>query len=218
MTDLLDEPAVQSMVINYRDVTERKQAEEALRESEERYHRLVDTLPDGVIVHSQGRVVFANPASAKISGVASPADLIGKSVIEFVHPDYQELALQRIRQSFSQGIPAPTQEEKFIRLDGTPFDVDVTAIPFSYAGNPAMLTVFSDITERKRAEQALLESEEKYRSLVNEVNDGFFISDAGGVFTFANPALARIYGFQTPQALIGRKFMDFIAPQALGGT
>ncbi|MDP2993918.1 MAG: PAS domain S-box protein, partial [Anaerolineales bacterium] len=143
-----------------RDITKRKRAEEALRESEERYRRLVETLPDGVIVHSQGRVVFANPASAKISGAANPAELIGKPVMEFVHPDYRELALKRIQQSFSEGIPAPDMEEKFLRLDGTPIDVQVTAIPFSYAGTSAMLTVFNDITERKQAEterQALLE-------------------------------------------------------------
>ncbi len=136
-----------------RDITERKRVEEALRESEDRYRRLVETFPIGVIIHSQGRVVFANLASAKVIGATNPAELIGKSVIELVHPDYRELALKRIRQSFSENVPAPTMEEKFIQLDGIPIDVQVTALPFSDAGKPAMLTVFNDITARKQVEK-----------------------------------------------------------------
>ena len=197
----------------YTDITERKQAEDALLKSEERYRLLVETLPDGVIVHSRGRVVFANPASAAIIGTSSPTDLTGKSVMEYVHPDYRELALKRIQQSLREGVPLPLVEEKFLRLDGTPIDVEVSAIPFSYAGNPAMLTVFNDITGRKRAEEALRLSEEKYRTLVDEVNDGFYVTDGTGVFTFANSALARMYGVETPQELVGRKFSDFAAPE-----
>jgi diguanylate cyclase (GGDEF)-like protein/PAS domain S-box-containing protein len=136
-----------------RDITERILAAEALRGSEDRYHRLVETLPIGVIIHSQGRIVFANLASAKTIGAANPAELIGKPVIEFVHPDYREPALKRIRQSFSESVPAPAVEEKFMRLDGTPIDVQVTAIPFSDAGKPAMLTIFNDITARKQGEK-----------------------------------------------------------------
>ncbi len=138
-----------------RDLTDRKRAEEALRESEERYRLLIETLPDAVVVHSQGRIVFANPASAKLLGAASPADLLGRPVIEYVHPDYRELVLKRIRQSLSEGVLAPIMEEKFIRLDGTEIDVKVTSIPFSYAGQPAMLTLINDITERKRAEEKI---------------------------------------------------------------
>jgi PAS domain S-box-containing protein len=135
-----------------RDITERRRAEVALRESEEHYRLLVETLPDGVIVHSEGRIVFANTASATIIGAASPADLTGKPVLEFVHPDYRELALKRIQQLLNEGVPTPLAEEKFVRLDGTSIDVEVSAIPFLHAGKPAMLTVFNDITDRKRLE------------------------------------------------------------------
>ncbi len=154
-TNLLAEPGVNAIVLNYRDITARIEAEEVLRENEERYRLLVETLPDGVVVHSQGRIVFANLASTAIIGAASPADLTGKLVIDFVHPDYRELVLKRIQQSLSAGVPVPLVEEKFVRLDGTPVDVEVTAIPFSYAGQPAMLTVFNDIGGRKRTEEKM---------------------------------------------------------------
>ena len=138
------------------DITERKLAEEVLRENEERYRLLVETLPDGVVVHSQGCVVFANPASATIIGAARPDDLIGKPVIEFVHPDSRELVLKRIQLSLSEGSPASLAEEKFVRLDGTLIDVEVSAFPFHYAGKQAMLTVFNDNTERKQKEEEIL--------------------------------------------------------------
>ena len=194
----------------FRDITERKQAEEALRESEERYRLLVETLPDGVIVHSQGRVVFANPASATIIGAASPADLIGKPVIEFVHPDYRELALKRIQQSLSEGVPVPLAEEKFVRLDGTPIDVEVSAIPFSYAGQPAMLTVFNDITERKRAEEALRESEDKLKYVFDYSLVGKSITLPSGEIN-VNQAFCEMLGY-TREELQNPRWQDITHP------
>jgi PAS domain S-box-containing protein len=167
-----------------------------------------------VVVHSQGSIVFANPAGATLIGAASPAEMIGTPVIQYVHPDYREMALKRIQQAISEGIPAPAAEEKFIRLDGTPIDVQVAAVPFSYAGKPAMLTVCKDITERKQAEAALRASEEKYRDLVAEIGDGIFITDERGEVTFVNPALVQIHGFEHPEQLVGRNFMEFVAPSS----
>ena len=175
------------------DITARKQAEDALRESEERYRLLVEALPDGVVVHSQGRVVFANPASATIIGAAGPADLTGKPVIEFVHPDYRVLALKRIQQSISEGSPALLAEEKFIKLDGTPINVEISAFPFHYAGKPAMLTVFNDVTERKRTEAVLLESESKFRILFETANDAIFLMDQN-IFIDCNLKTLEMFG------------------------
>jgi PAS domain S-box-containing protein/putative nucleotidyltransferase with HDIG domain len=81
---------------------------------------------------------------------------------------------------------------------------EVDALIVSGAGGEQVVAL-------KQVEEALRLSEEKYRTLVNEVNDGFFMTDSSGVFTFANPALARIFGMESPQALVGRKFSDFQA-------
>ncbi|MBI5877575.1 MAG: PAS domain S-box protein [Chloroflexi bacterium] len=190
-----------------RDITERQRVEAALRASEERYRLLVETLPDGVIVHSQGRVVFANPSSAALIGAASPAELAGKPVMEFVHPDYRALVLKRIQQSLSDGVPLPTMEEKFVRLDGTPIDVEVSAMPFAYAGKPAMLTVFNDITGRKRAEQALAASEAELRALFASMRDVVLVIDREGIYRKIGPTAPAVW-YIPPHELLGKRLHD----------
>jgi len=85
---------------------------------------------------------------------------------------------------------------------------EVDALIVSGVGGEQILTF-------KQVEEALRSSEEKYRTLVDEVNDGFYVSDEAGIFTFANPAMAGIYGVETPQALVGRQFLDFVVPEML---
>ncbi len=141
-----------------RDITERKQAQEALRESEKRHRRLVDFSPYGIGIHSEGKLVYVNLAGAQILGAKNPEELVGKPVLQIIHPDYHEIVKERIRME-NIGKVAPLIEEKFLRLDGTPVDVEIISIPFTYEGKPAMYGVFRDITERKKAEELLLENE-----------------------------------------------------------
>ncbi len=132
-----------------------KQAKEALRESEERYRKLVELSPDAIVIHSEGRVVFINTAGAKLLGAADPAQLIGKPIMDVVHPDYHDIVKERIRLMREEKIAVPLIEEKFIRLDGSVIDVEVAAMPFTYGGKPGMQVVIRDITERKRAGEVM---------------------------------------------------------------
>ena len=195
---------------NIRNNSARKQAQAAQHKSEEDYRLLVESLPDGVVVHSQGKFVFMNPAAAHLYGAKNAQELLGKPMLERVHPDYRNVVKKR-NKSLYEGKLVGLLEEKFVRLDGSIVDVEVTAIPFTYEGSPAVQTVIRDITQRKQADEAFRLSEEKYRVLLEGVNDGFYVTDAAGVFTFANPALARIYGVENPEALLGRKFTHFLA-------
>src|SRR5262245_11629408 len=155
-----------------RDVTEMRAAEAALRESEERYRRLVELSPDAIAVHTEGRIVFVNSAALRLVGASGPEALVGRSALELVHPDYRPLVEGRI-QTLAAGQEAPLVEERFLRLDGTPVDVEVAAMPFSHGGQPAVQVVIRDISERKRAQRL---QEALYR--ISEATAAFLNMDA----------------------------------------
>ncbi len=142
-----------------RDITERKQAEQALKESEERYRRLVEFSPYAIAVHSEDKFVFVNPAAVKLLGAHDASELIGRLFLDIVHPDYKEIIGQRIITGIKDGTALPLIEEKFIRLDGEIVDVAVTSLPITLEGKPAMQIVASDITEQKKLRQELGQSQ-----------------------------------------------------------
>ncbi|HEU0093489.1 MAG TPA: PAS domain S-box protein, partial [Vicinamibacteria bacterium] len=139
-------------LVEAQDITERKRAEEALRESEERYRRLVEMSPDGIAIHSEGKVVFANPSALRTMRASRPEDLIGRAVLELVHPD-DHAAVRRRLEILKRGEAVPFIEEKMLRLDGTPVEVEGQAMPFTYEDKPAVQVVMRDISARKRAEK-----------------------------------------------------------------
>jgi PAS domain S-box-containing protein len=169
-------------------------AETALRESETRYRSLVELSPDAVVVHRQGKIVFGNPAAVKLVGAKDSSEVVGQPLLSFVHPDYRDLVRERVRQMTQEGKTVPLQEEKFIRLDGRVMDVEVAATPIVYQDQPSVMVVFRDVTERKRTESALRESEEKYRFLFEAAPVGIGISDPEGRVLAANHWLLGMLG------------------------
>jgi len=140
-----------------RDITEQRKSEKALKESEERYRRIVEFSPYGIAIHSEGKLVYMNLAGAKILGTENPSEIVGKMLLQIVHPDFHEIAKKRVSMQ-EEGKVAPPLDEKFLRIDGTPVDVEVSSIPFTYMGKLAMHGVFQDITERKKAEELRFEN------------------------------------------------------------
>ncbi len=192
----------------------RAQAEKALRESEERYRMLIEHSPDGISVFCEGKIVYINPAGLKLIRADSSERLLGKPVMDFVHPDYKDIVRERIGKAISEGKPAPLMEQQYVRLDGTFVDVEVITLPILYDGKPAAQTVVRDITDRKQAEEALRQSEEKYRNLAENLKDAIFSLNINGIITYISPAIEKIAGFKA-QEIVGKNFTEFIFPDDL---
>ena len=150
------------------DITEQKQAEEELRNSEERYRQLVEISPAGIVVHYEGKIIFVNPAGLKLIGASSHDEIIGKPVIDFAHPDYRDVIKKRMEDAMSEKGKIPLLEEKFIKFDGTVIDVEVVGTPFFYKGKQAIQLIIRDITKRKRNEEELKTYREGLENLVEE--------------------------------------------------
>jgi PAS domain S-box-containing protein len=153
--NLLGNKDIGAVVVTSRDITERKRAEEALQDSEERYRQVVELSPDAVMVHRKGTIAFANASAATLFGASTPADLVGTGIDRIVHPDFRQIVQARARVIQEQGKPVPRQEQKCLRLDGTPFDIEVSSTPIIWNGERSSLTMIRDISERKRTEEAL---------------------------------------------------------------
>jgi len=149
-----------------RDITDRKQKEKTIRESEERYRQLVDLSPDAIgVTNGEGVFVFVNNAAVKLMAAKSSDDIVGKSLFSFLHPDFHIGGKKLLKRLTDKKIGFPLTETTLIRLDGEVIDVEMAATPMKYEGKTSVQAVVRDITERKKKEKALKESEERYRIL-----------------------------------------------------
>jgi PAS domain S-box-containing protein len=198
--------------IFFEDISERKKVDDALRESEERYHQLVDISPDAVIIHRQGKIIFANPAFLKQTGASHYDEIIDKNILDFIHPDFREAVRKNIEKDLI-GTITPPMELPMLRIDGTQIIVEGRGVKTFIDGKPAIQVAIRDITERRHAEKALRDSEEKYRNVVDRANDAICIIQ-DGIIKMCNPRMAEYWGGSVEE-IPGRPFTDFIHPDIL---
>lgn len=185
-----------------RNISNRMDIEKALRESEERYRNIVEQAPIGIVVHQQGKIVWVNPNVLTIMREKSLEDIIGKPVIDFVHPASRPIALERIKILLTQGKEAPLVEEIFVRRDGTELTVQVAARHIQFGGELAVQTIFQDITELKNTSSALEESEKNFRNLFENAPVGIYKSNRVGKLKMVNNALVKMLGYQSQQEML----------------
>lgn len=177
----------------------RMQTEEALWASEERLRAMFDSAVDGITVTDlKGRIVQTNEAMVRMCGYENRAELVGRNAIEsLMKKDDSEEALEGVNKTLREGSVVRT-ELTCVRKDGTEFPVEIaTAVLKDNSGNPrGLVTITKDITERKQAEDGLLESESRLRSLFETMSEGVVLIAPDGQIIRANPAAERIVGLK----------------------
>ena len=141
--------------VTFADVHERVSAEAALHESEQRFRALVEWTPEAIVVHRDGTLIYVNPAAVRMFGATSAEDLVGRSMLELIHPDFHQIVLDRVKKGLEDDLGAPLIEIRYLKLDGTTIEAEVQGTPIIYDGAPAIHVALRDVTARKQAEEAL---------------------------------------------------------------
>ena len=194
-------------VVRIWDLTERKKIEQALVESEEKFKRFAEVSREGIVIHENGVVVDMNQAGAAMLGY-SPDELIGKSVMNVLDEDSQKTLLRLLR----EGTAAKAIEMKLVRKDKTVFFAEVTGVVLSFKGTNLRIVNFWDLTARKKAEEALRQSEVSFRNLIEKSPDAILIHGPEKI-VYVNDAMLNLLGYSRADDLVGKWFTFFVHPE-----
>ncbi|MCK5397242.1 MAG: PAS domain S-box protein [Thermoplasmata archaeon] len=177
-----------------RDITDRKEMIENLIAAEDKFRLLVERANDGILIIQDEKVAYMNPSLVKLSGYLLE-EQIGRNFVENVAPEGRAV-VEKLFKARMQGKPTPSiYETILLRKDGTRVPVEVNAAAMDYNGQPADFVYLRDLTERKKAEEVIRQSEEKFRKLIETANDAIFLADIEtGIITDANKRAETLIG------------------------
>ncbi|MFZ5449727.1 MAG: PAS domain-containing protein [Thermodesulfobacteriota bacterium] len=178
------------------DITARRLAEQALRESEDRFRTLTENSLAGVYLIQDGKFRYVNPVLARIFGY-NQSDLIDRmSPMDLVHPEDRPRIASEIKHRLQGELPAGTNVFRGLRRDGSTITCEVLSRRLEYQERPAVMGTLLDITERRRAEAAQQEAEQQFRAIFDHATDGILIADPETrQFHLGNPMIARMLGY-----------------------
>ncbi|MCK4414155.1 MAG: PAS domain S-box protein [Candidatus Eisenbacteria sp.] len=197
------------------DITDWKLASEALRTSEENFRALAENANDGILITcgEDRHTVFANRRATEISGYTKE-ELVSVGMRELVAPEELDKLAERIRRRIAGETVPSHHETKIMHTNGQRVPVEITSARTSWEGRVANIVILRDITQRKAAEAALRESEEKYRSLVENIRDVLHSIDRTGKVTYISPTVEQVGGYR-PEEIIGKSIDALIHPDDL---
>lgn len=200
------------VVVSHEDITERKLAEEALRESEENYRQLFDAESDAIflIENATGQILQANRAACSLYGYSQPELLARRNTDLSAEPEQTQQVTQDTPLAPDHVIHIPLRYHR--KRDGMVFPVEITGRFFLHHGRPVHIAAIRDITERKHAEAALEASEKRFRAWIENSSDIITVVDATGVIQYESPSIKRVLGYH-PEDLLGKNAFDFICPE-----
>ena len=190
------------------DITERKNAEFALSEAEAKYRGLVEQSMVGIYIIQDGKFTYVNPKLAEIFGYTM-TELDAKPVLDLVYSGDHDTVRETMRQRLAGGGPQRPYMLRGVCKDGKVVDIEAQGALILIGDKPAIMGLGVDITERKRAENALHEAETKYRSLIEQSMVGVYIVQDNR-FTYVNPKLAQIFGYTQEELYAAKSIFEYV--------
>jgi len=212
-TNYLHKPSIKGIILNIRNITDRKQAENVLHDSEKKYRTLAETTNDITFaLDMDGKFTYISPAVEKLTGYPWQ-DLVGRPSTEFIAPEYVESTVDRFKKGLG-GSEIPLYEIEMKHKDGgtVPVELNVTSLLDATGKTTGRIGVARDITDRKKAEESLRKSEERFRTIIETMEDGYYEVGLAGRFTFFNEAMRGILGFSANE-LIGMSNLEYTSPE-----
>ena len=192
------------------DVSEQRRTEHALRSVIDRYRRLIELSPDPIAVHQDGIVRYMSPAGLRLAGADRMEEIVGRPILDFIHPQSLEETLERIAALSEPGMVSEPTEAVLKRVDGKPLVIESISVLIEWEGRPAYQVILRDISERRRADAAL-----RYQaSLVTHVSDAVVATDPDGRIASFNPAAEVLYRCDATDA-IGRPVGELLGGSAI---
>jgi PAS domain S-box-containing protein len=186
--------------------TERKWLEQNLRESEEHYRAILSATGDGIVIlDKSGKITFGSPRIYDIFNIPREKKMIGVYALDYVDPAFRGMAEQSITRNFSGDSGPETYEYLLRKDDGTPFWGELISSPLpDDAGNTTgLLVIIRDVTKRKNYEKAIADSEKKYRTIIENMQDMYYRTDLDGNILMISPHGAKLAGYDSPEEMIG---------------
>jgi PAS domain S-box-containing protein len=169
-------------------------SEKLIRENEENFQSLVENAPDAVFILVGRTFAYVNPAMARLMGAASPDQLLGMSIYDRIHPSFREKIRERARIVIDEGKPVGLSETVYLKLDGTPVDIESAVAPFRYHDKPAGLVILRDIALRKQVVSTLQERTSQIQALIENLPFDVWAMDRSGRYILQNPASITHWG------------------------
>ncbi len=193
-----------------RDITEQKQAEIKLQEKENSYRLLVESSNEGILVGQGTHLKFVNAKVSEISGY-SEKELLTIPFINFIHPDHREMLMENYQKRINGEEVQKRYNVKFINKDSSIRWLEFSGVKIDWEGSPASMNFITDVTERKKNEKSLKESEERYRSLVEWSPDSILVHRKNKII-YVNPTTVKTLNANSKDDLIGKSILDWILP------
>jgi len=200
-----------TVTVLVRDITVEKEKEKELREIKERYKSILDNSTDAIFIYDDWEFIYANEKGLKLLGYEKIEDIIGRPILENIHPDYHNIAKERIKNSVEKESSVPLIEEKFISCSGKAIDVESQTTYIPYKGKKCNVTFVRDITERKIKEKTIKDKEQRYRQLIEALPYSVYIWNEGDAL-FCNKAGLEYAGLSSLDELENKCYDGIFKP------